>query len=69
MTVNELIDALYCYDGKTEITILETKDNMTFWRPLEPSDFETIKCGDKRVMRLHSKIAWKIEPPKEYEVG
>lgn len=61
MTVNELIDALYCYNGNTEITILETKDNVTQWRSLEPSDFETIKCGDKRVMRLAPHIAWKIQ--------
>ena len=69
MTVNELIDALYCYNGTTEITILETKGNVTRWRPLEASDFETIQCGDKRVMRLAPHIAWKIDEsnPKNLE--
>lgn len=62
MTVNDLIDALYCYAGDTEITIMETNGNVTEWRPLEPADFETIKCGDRRVMRLHPKIAYQIDP-------
>lgn len=61
MTVTELIDALYCYNGNTEITILETNGNVTQWRPLEQRDFETIQAGDKRVMRLHPNIAYQIE--------
>lgn len=70
MTVNELIDALYCYDGNTEITILEKEGNVTKWRPLEQCDFETIKCGNKRVMRLHPKIAWQIDnEPTEFGIG
>lgn len=70
MTVNELIDALYCYDGNTEITILDKKDNMIFWRSLEPKDFETIAAGSKRVMRLHPNIAYQINPDEiEFGIG
>lgn len=69
MTVNELIDSLYCYDGNTEITILEQKDNTIFWRPLEQKDFDTIQCGDKRVMRLHANIAYQIKPELTFGIG
>lgn len=65
MTVNELIDALYCYDGNTEVTIIEHQGNVTRWRPIEQKDFETIPCGNKRVMRLHANIAYEIHPDQE----
>lgn len=53
----------------TEITILETKDNVTQWRPLEQKDFETIKSGNKRVMRLHPSIAYQINPEVTFGIG
>lgn len=71
MTVNDLIDLLYLYNGSDEITITEQKNNVSMWRPLTNRDLGEIKCGDKKIIRLAPNIQDKIDDsePTEFCIG